>query len=260
LAGREAEVTLLFCDVRGFSRASERLGPAGTVKWINDVMAELSRCVLAEGGVLVDYIGDELLAMWGAPQPQPDQAARAARAALAMRAALAPLNARWQETLGGPMDVGVGLNTGSARVGNTGSEYKFKYGPLGNPVNLASRVQGLTKYLRCRVLATAETRSRLGPGFAARRVCKARVVNIQEPVDLYEIEASGCGDREEFFRASEAALDALEGGGFALAARRAGSLVEVHPDDGPLLLVLSRATTMLVNGGAFDPVWEPPGK
>jgi adenylate cyclase len=260
LEGREADVTLLFCDVRGFSRASEKLGPAGTVKWINDVMAELSRCVLAEGGVLVDYIGDELLAMWGAPQPQPDQAARAARAALAMRTALAPLNARWRETLGGPMDVGVGLNTGSARVGNTGSEYKFKYGPLGNAVNLASRVQGLTKYLKCRVLATANTREQLGSGFISRRVCKARVVNIQEPVDLYEVEAAGSGDREEFFRSSEAALDALERGEFALAARRSGALVEVHPDDGPLLLVLSRATTMLVNGGAFDPMWEPPGK
>src|SRR5262249_19084877 len=76
LEGREAEVTLLFCDIRGFSRVSERLGPAGTVRWVGDVMGELSECVLAEGGVLVDYVGDEMLAMWGAPRPQADQASR----------------------------------------------------------------------------------------------------------------------------------------------------------------------------------------
>ncbi len=170
------------------------------------------------------------------------------------------LNGRWRETLGEPMDLGVGLNTGPARVGNTGSGHKFKYGPLGNAVNLASRVQGLTKYLRCRLLATAATRDRLGGGFVSRRVCKARVVNIQEPVDLYEVEAAGAVEREDLFRSSEAALHALEKGEFALAARRAGSLLETYPDDRPLLLVMSRASTALVNGGRFDPVWEPPGK
>ncbi len=91
-------------------------------------------------------------------------------------------------------------------------------------------------------------------------MCKARVVNIQEPVDLYEIEALGCAEREEFFRSSEAALDALEAGEFALAARLSATLLDTHLNDGPLLLVLSRASTMLVNGGPFDPVWEPPGK
>jgi adenylate cyclase len=258
LEGREAEVTLLFCDVRGFSRCSERLGPAGTVRWIGDVMGALSECVLAEDGVLVDYIGDELLAMWGAPREQADQAERAVRAALAMRRAVEPLNGRWQETLGGPMDLGIGLNTGPARVGNTGSRFKFKYGPLGNTVNLASRVQGVTKYLRCGLLVTAATRQRLGPDFAARRVCRARVVNIAEPVDLYEIDAV---TRAPFFAASEAALDALEAGEFARAARLSGEQLHDHPGDGPLLLVLSRAAQVLMQGGAgFNPIWEPPGK
>ena len=70
-------MTLLFCDVRGFSAVSEKLGPEKTVEWINDVMSTLSECVLAEAGVLVDYIGDEMLAMWGAPLGQPDQAGAA---------------------------------------------------------------------------------------------------------------------------------------------------------------------------------------
>jgi adenylate cyclase len=125
------------------------------------VWSELSDCVLKQGGVLVDYVGDELLAMFGAPCEQPDQAARAARAAragLGMLQALAVLNSRWHKTLGGAMDLGIGINSGPASVGNSGSRFKFKYGPLGNTVNLGSRTQGLTKYLKCRLLLTEATR------------------------------------------------------------------------------------------------------
>jgi adenylate cyclase len=261
LEGREAEVTLLFCDVRGFSRISERLGPVGTVRWVGGVLDELSRLVLAEGGVLVDYIGDELLAMWGAPEAQPDHARRGMRAALAMVDALAELNAHWRQTVGEATDVGIGLNTGPAHVGNTGSRYKFKYGPLGNTVNLASRVQGITRYLKCRLLATAATWQQLGEGFIARRVCRTRVVHIAEPVDLFEVEAAGDVQREAFFRESEAALEALEARDFGRATAAAGALLQQHPGDGPLRLTLARAAQMLINEDVpFDPVWTPPGK
>jgi adenylate cyclase len=261
LEGRDAHVTVLFCDVRNFSRFSEQLGPAETVHWINELMDELSRCVLDEEGVLVDYTGDELMAMWGAPEDQPDQAARAVRAAQAMLAALPAANQRWQQLLGGPVEIGIGINTGMARVGNTGSKVKFKYGPLGNTVNLASRVQGLTKYLKCRLLITGDTRRHLSDGFLTRRICKARVVNIEAPVDLYEVEAGGSAQRRQLFGESEAALDALEAGDFALAARKAGTLLLDLHGDVPLLLTLSRASSALMQGGqGFNLVWEPPGK
>jgi len=261
LKGRAAEVTLLFCDVRSFSGFSEKLGPAGTVEWIGSVMGELSRCVVAEDGVLVDYIGDELLAMWGAPQPQADQAMRAVRAARAMVEALAGLNQRWQPALGTPMGLGIGLNTGVAQVGNTGSQYKFKYGPLGDTVNVASRVQGLTKYLHRPLLVTAATRERLdGRQFIARRVVKTRLVNIKREVDLHEVEGASTEERRAFFQAAEAVLDELEAGHFVEAARGVGALLRDPPGDGPLLLTLARAANMLVQGGPWDPVWTPPGK
>src|SRR5262249_50840606 len=203
LAGRQAEVTLLFCDVRGYSRVSARLGPADTVGWINDVMTELSDCVRQYDGVIVDYMGDEMFAMWGAPKPQPDQAARAVQAALAMRAKLASLQGRWSARLGEPMDLGIGINTGPAQVGNTGSRYKFKYGPPGNSVNIATGVRGMTKFRHCPLLVTAATCEQLGERvvrgpmpadpaglFITRRVIRTRLVNIEEPVDLYEIEAA----------------------------------------------------------------------
>jgi adenylate cyclase len=261
LEGREADVSILFADIRSFCKYSERLGAAVTFRWIGEVLSELSRCVREEEGVLVDYIGDELMAMWGAPEPQADQAARAVRAALAMQAAVAEIDQRWQSQLGEPVRVGIGINSGTAQVGNTGSQIKFKYGPLGNTVNLAARVRGLTKYLRCNVLITAATRRALGDGFIARRVVRVRVVNMQTPVDLYEVERAGSPPRQAFFAESQAALEALEAGDFTRAARLAGALLGDNTGDGPLLLTLARATDALVRGGdGFDPVWTPPGK
>jgi adenylate cyclase len=259
LESRQANVTLLFADVRGFSRISEKLDPAETVRWMNDLMSELSCCVLDEQGVLVDYVGDELLAMWGAPEKQPDHEERAVRAALAMLDVLPAISARWQAILGEPVAIGIGLNSGPARVGNTGSRFKFKYGPLGNTVNLASRVQGLTRYLKCPLLVTQDTHAKLGSALCARRVVKTRVVNIEEPVDLYEVMAANA-ERAKFFAESEAALQLLEAGEFAHAARKAGMLLD-NRSDGPLLLILSRASEGLVKGGrGFNPIWEPPGK
>ena len=262
LKGRKCQVTLLFCDIRGFSRISERLGAERTFDWVGDVMSSLSDAVLANQCVLVDYIGDELLAMWGAPEEQPDQARLACRAALQMMACLPSLNDRWRAKLGEPFTFGIGINSGEAHVGNTGSRQKFKYGPLGNTVNLASRVQGATKHLKCDLLVTSSTHAQLGPDFFTRRICRARVVNINEPVDLYEVCA---GDEPEWqlLRAGyEAALAAFETADFRTAARTVGALAGQFPADGPILLLLARAAKLLAEGKLekFEPVWTLTGK
>jgi adenylate cyclase len=262
LKGRDSEVSVLFCDIRGFSRISERLGPAGTVEWVGDVMGALSDCVLAHRGVLVDYIGDELMAMWGAPEIREDHARLACRAALDMQSLLPKLNERWQARLGEPMALGVGVNTGRAWVGNTGSRHKFKYGPLGPTVNLASRVQGATKYLRARLLVTEFTHARLGGEFGARRLCKVRVVNIATSVNLYELAAAEDADWNAIQPLYEHALEDFERGNFPGAARTLGNLMAEHAADGPSLVLMGRAINALVaaESGEFDPVWELPGK
>jgi adenylate cyclase len=261
LSGQDAEITALFCDIRGFSRVSERLGPVRTVEWVGDVMETLSECVLAEHGVLVDYLGDELIAMWGAPEPQPDQAERACRAALAMLERLDALNARWREVLGDPMDLGIGINTGRARVGNTGSRRKFKYGPLGNTVNLASRVQGATKYLKARLLITGTTRARLDPDLPARRLGKVLVVNIAEPVELFELAPPQQPGWNELRMAYEEALVQFEAKDFRKCARTLGNLVTEYRDDGPALVLMSRAVSHMVEEPEdFDPALKLPGK
>jgi adenylate cyclase len=225
--GRDAEVSILFADIRGFSRISEKLGPARTVEWINAVMGDLSDCVLDHDGVLVDYIGDEL----------------------------------WGETLETTMGIGIGINTGEARVGNTGSRHKFKYGPLGNTVNLASRVQGATKYLKAGLLITDSTRQKLDEDFQTRRLCSVSVVNIKQPVDLHELVPAGRPEWNDLCQRYEQALADFERKEFRKAAGILGNLLTEYPFDGPSILLLSRVVPYLVEEPQeFDPVWKLPGK
>jgi adenylate cyclase len=261
LEGKDLEITALFADIRGFSRITRKQPPAFTVEWTQDVLSTLSECVLDHRGVLVDYIGDELVAMWGAPEEQPDHAERACRAALDMIAVLQTLNERWEARLGEPMGLGIGINTGLARVGNIGSRRKFKYGPLGDTVNVASRVQGASKYFKASLLITRATRDCLGPGFPLRRLGNARVVNIAEPIELFELFPPARPDSGELSSAYEEALAAFEAGEFRKATGILGRLVSVHRDDGPSFALLARAISNLVDEPeSFDPAFRLPGK
>ncbi len=254
LEGRDADVTVLVCDIRGFSRFSEKLGPAVSVNWINTVMTALTECVLNEEGVVVDYVGDELMAMWGAPFDQPDQALRACRAGREMMKRLPDVNRLWASQLQGPTEVGIGIHTGPARVGNVGSKMKFKYGPLGNTVNMASRVQGVNKYLTTQMLITRKTFESLGETrFPARRIGRVRVHNIQEPVELFEPLPD---DQAALQTTYEQALSLFEQKAFPQAAGILGRMLSEYPNDGPTLLLLSRTVQSLVSGAEEDhPVW-----
>jgi adenylate cyclase len=262
LQGRDVEVSMLSVDVRGFSRTCERLGATRTLDWLHDVLDVLSDCVLVEQGVLVDYVGDELLAMWGAPEQQPDHAERACRAALSMLAHVPELDARWRAVLQEPLGLRIGINTGLARVGNIGSARKFKYGALGNTINLASRVQGAARQFGTTPLITETTQRALGPGFQTRRLGQVRVVNISAPVTLYELASTPDATWEELRDSYEKALAAFEAGDHRGAAGLLGSLI-AQPrcrDDGPALILLQRAVAALGAEREVSPVWNLPAK
>jgi len=261
LHGREADATLLFCDLRGFSRISERIGPEGTNKLMSVIFDALSKCVQDQSGVLVDYLGDGMLAMWGAPGHQPDHAKRCVIAAQKMQMQIPLINEKWSKQIGEPLALGIGINSGKTWVGNTGSSIKFKYGPLGPSVNLASRVEGLTKYLRSYLLVTGATKKLLDDSFLTRRVCKTTVVNVVEPVEIYEVFVEANEKSKRLKQVTEQALIELEKNNFKEAAKISGFSLAEFPDDGPLILILHRAVEMLMNPTqAFQPVWHPPGK
>lgn len=261
LIGQDLEITVLFCDIRGFSRITREHEPAFALEWTNDVLSTLSDYVLAHDGVLVNYIGDELMAMWGAPEPQGDHPQRACRAALDMIASLAALNARWEKRLGEPIGLGIGVNTGIARVGNTGSRRKFQYGPLGTTVNIASRAQGACKYFKSNLLITKETRDRLGQEFPIRRLGKARAVNLNDPIELYELWPPGQPDRARVCSWYEESLVAFESREFQKSALALRQLLDAYPDDGPANALLARATAcIVVEPDDFDAAFRLPGK
>lgn len=261
LAGRDAEVTVLVADLVGFSAVSERLGPGRTIDWLHETMTLLSNCALDRDGVVVDYVGDEMMAMWGTPGTQPDHATRACAAALDALRELPALAERWRPILGEAMRVGIGVSTGPAWVGNVGSERKFKYGPLGTTVNLASRIQGATRYLRTPLVVSSATRARLGPEFESRRLCTVRMVNLSEPVELFEVGRSGEAAFASVRQLYEDALLEFESGRFHEATRILGEVLAKEPDDGPTIALMRRTLGgLLGEPRPFDPVWELPGK
>ena len=256
LVGRDAEVTVLFCDIRGFSAITERVGPERTIEWINDVLTELSRCVIETDGVLVDYVGDELLAMWGAPAEQPNHAQRACEAALAMLEQTEPLRNRWADITPDHFGFGIGINTGLTRVGNTGSSIKFKYGPLGSTVNVASRIQGMTKKFGVRVLASESTRRAVeDEPFAFRRVADVQPLGVQEIVRLHQLSDARADGWSDMCGRYERALECYHNRDLTGAIRDLATLVHQYPDDTPSVQLLGRVVNSLTKGRQdYDPV------
>jgi adenylate cyclase len=260
LTGQEREITVLFSDIRSFSKLSERVGPKLTCELVSDIMDRQSECIRQCEGTVVDFAGDGIMAMWNAPIDQPDHAVKACRAALAMQAALPQIDADWHARIGQGVKIGIGLNTGLAMCGNTGSRTRFKYGPLGHTVNLASRVEGATKQLGVPILITGSTRAKLGDGFATRRLCKVRVVGILGAVDLCELYAEAASpewvQRRDTY---EMALEKFEGGEFGTACRSIYPLL-AHEEgnyDMPCLNLITRAVEAIKNPPAsFDGVLE----
>lgn len=258
---RDAEVTLLFCDIRKFSSISEALGPGATMEWMSEVMGNMAEIAAEHEGALVDYIGDELMFMWGAPSEQPDHATLACRAALKMAAAVKDLNAKWEPKIGRPTALGFGINTGTAGVGNVGFERKFRYAPFGNAVNLASRVQGVTKYFGVDLIVTEAAYKLSEAECVCRPLCRVRVVNIAEPVMLYQLCVDDTAETKKLCEQYEEALQNFENKDLTTAIHILSELLKHLPNDGPALMLLSRAVEQLMHADqSFDPVMDMSGK
>jgi adenylate cyclase len=143
--------------------------------------------VMDHDGVVIDYYGDGLAAMWNAPADQPDHPELACRAALRMVEALPAVRERWAGVLRDDLRLGVGVHTGIAQVGNAGSNRRWKYGPRGANVNLTSRVEAATKLIGVPIVVTRAVASRLSNRLHTYRICRGRLPGIKEPVDLYGI-------------------------------------------------------------------------
>lgn len=169
LGGVNREITVLFMDVRGFTSLSEQLSPQDTIRFLNIVHGALSVPVVELDGTLDKYIGDSLMAFWNAPLDVGDHAAKAAEAALRMRAAIQRLNGEGAFGLpvGQEVRIGIGLHTGLACVGNVGTQSRLNYSAVGDTVNTASRIEAACKDFATDILVSGAT-ARLIPGFRTR--------------------------------------------------------------------------------------------
>ena len=188
LSGVERQVAVMFCDIRSYSTITEEMSPAQIVELLNTYLSEVTEIIRANRGAVDKYLGDGLMAFFGAPVPTPDPAGDAVHAAVEMTCALHErVNPRLVEMGLPQFKVGIGIHYGPAVAGNIGSEQRMNYTLIGDAVNVASRVEGLTKELDWAVVVTREVMESARPGFSFEPAGERLVKGRSHPVELFRV-------------------------------------------------------------------------
>jgi adenylate cyclase len=244
LGGEEKVLTVLFSDLWGFTGYSERYTPHEMITFLSEYFDQMTQRIFLHWGTLKEYVGDELMAIFGAPLDQPDHAHRACTTALEMRQALAALREEWARIGRPALRARTGINSGPMLVGNLGSRYRFAYGALGDNVNLGSRLEGLNREYGTEIIIGENTARLVGDAFRLRELDMVRVKGRQNPVRVYELLAkAGDGLPEEMEKALEpfaAGLDAYRRQTWAEAMTHFSRALEAHPTDGAARTLLER--------------------
>ena len=192
LGGEVRNLTIMFCDIRDFTTISERMEATALTALLNDFLTPMSEAVMENGGTIDKYIGDSIMAFWNAPLDEPDHARHACRATLEMRRRLFILNKSLTERAQAagqsfaPIMIGIGLNSGDALVGNLGARQRLNYSVIGDNVNLASRIEGVSKGFGLDILIGEQTRN-AAPDFAAIPIGDIFVKGKTLPARLYAL-------------------------------------------------------------------------
>jgi adenylate cyclase len=187
LGGERRELTCYFSDLENFTTISEGLTPERLASLMNRSLGVMTETVLESKGTLDKYIGDAIMAFWGAPMPRPDHALTACRVALENQARLAVLRRQLEAEGFPPVRTRIGLNSGPASVGNMGTARRFSYTALGDTVNLASRLEGANKAYGTYILISETTRAGAGDGIEVRELDVIKVKGKTKPVRVYEL-------------------------------------------------------------------------
>ena len=247
LGGEEREVSVLFADIRGFTARCEQLSPAEALGVLNRYLTGITEAIENSGGVVDKYIGDAVMALFGAPVSHGDDAARAIRAALAMQAAVQRLNEEAVLAGAAPLHIGIGIHSARVVAGRMGSTTRLNYTVIGDGVNLASRIEGLTRHYGVGIIVTDATRAQ-APGFSYRKVDVVRVKGRQEPVAIHEPITTSPGTGwmgEGFLRDFERAQRAYRSRDWASALAVFEDLALAHPGDGLLNVWVQRCRNCL---------------
>lgn len=255
LGGERKRMTVLFSDLRGFTTFSEHRDAAELVSILNGYLNAMTEIVFEEHGVLDKYMGDAVMAFWGAPVDDKYHAERAVRTALRMRDRIVELNRASYFGTGVGLRAGIGISTGEMVVGNMGAHRHFDYTVIGDNVNLGSRVEGLTKVYGVEVLATEEAVKGLSKDYVVRQLDRVAVKGKKDPVRLYEIVGFAShitpevADKLERFARALALYesDDFHGASYAFA-----DILALHPNDGPSQKFWERSNNFMSNPPPAD--------
>lgn len=260
LGGRDQTVSILFSDVRGFTTIAEAIGARETVAMLNEYFTEMVDVIFENGGILDKYIGDAIMALFGAPFAGPSDADNALATATQMLTRLAELNARRAEEAKPPLEVGLGISTGDVIVGNIGSSKRMEYTVIGDQVNLASRLEGANKFYGTQILLSEFTRERLTRPCLTREIDLIRVKGKDDPVSVHESLEHRCSEAklQPMLDAYDRGLAAYRGRCWSDAQQAFQLAVELVPQDGPSRMYIGRCRQFAKVPPApdWDGVWS----
>jgi adenylate cyclase len=239
---KKTEITVMFSDIRGFTTISEKLDAQELALFLNQYLSDMTSLVFDNHGTLDKYIGDAVMAFWGAPFEEPGHAAKACKTALKMMDRVRELQEKWEAEGKPHLEIGIGLNTGMASVGNMGSALRYGYTALGDTVNLSSRLEGLNKDYGTHIVVSESTYAEArASGFVFRELDLIRVKGKLQPVTVCELigrrgENSVYGTPEEVrarLELFERARDLYRRREWKAAQKAFQAIVDRWPDDGP---------------------------
>jgi len=268
LGGEEREVTVLFSDVRGFTTLSESMNPTELTAFINRYLTVMTEVILDNRGVVDKYIGDAIMAFWGAPVTTNTHALDAAKAATAMVERLEQFNQENKALSLREIDIGVGLNSGKVVVGNMGSHQRFDYTVMGDAVNLSSRLEGLTKAYRAQVIASESVLALAGvdelasAGIRTREIDQVKVKGKNNAVKIFElVPPSGRGKFEMIEKRFDLARDYYYRGDWDKCLKLLAEIETIEPHDGPSKVLRERCLQFKVMPPpSWDGVYEHKSK
>ena len=241
LGGEEVEATVMFADLVGFSSMAENTAPKELIRLLNEYFSAMTEIILARQGTVDKFIGDAIMAFWGAPLPLADHAALACETALEMQAAMRPLNEGW-EAQGFPrISTRIGIHTGPVVAGNVGSKKRFNYTVMGDSVNLAARLEGSNKFYGTEIMLSEATYRRLGNTFLVRELDLVQVRGRVQPVTIYElISLMPPTGPPAWLQLFEAGRAAYMQGKIPEASTRFCEMLDLHGNDQPAKVFLKR--------------------
>ncbi len=187
LGGEKKELTVLFSDIRGFTTISESLSPSELVQLLNEYLSEMTKIVFKHEGTLDKYMGDAIMAIYGAPLDITDHPLKACKTAVEMMRVLWKMQKEWERRGTPHVDIGIGINTGGMSVGNMGSNVRFDYTVMGDSVNLGSRLEGINKQYGTNIIVSEFTYAYIKDEMICRQLDRVRVKGKKEPVKIYQL-------------------------------------------------------------------------